>query len=102
MKLTAISSCQKFPLLSYRPSATLTIDTLTQLCLDLGDETAALVWNHHLSPRKPCVMSHNTHLTFANKTWLVPSHGNHPCHLHMSSKIPGTLFPHSNSDVINF
>jgi len=39
---------------------------------------------------------------FLTKTWLLPSHGNHSCHLHATSEIPRTLFPCLNSDVINF
>jgi len=40
----------------------------------------------------PCVMSHNTHVTISDKTWLLPSHGNHSCHLHATSEIPRTCF----------
>ena len=31
-----------------------------------------------------CVMSHNTHVTLADKLWLVLSHGSHPSHPHMN------------------
>src|SRR5882724_8954479 len=36
----------------------------------------------------------------ANKSQSVPSHSNHPCQFHKISKIPGTLVPCLNSDVI--
>src|SRR5882724_11161980 len=50
----------------------------------------------------PCVMSCNTHKKFADKFWPILDFSNHPCHLHMTSKIPGKKFPHSNSVVVNF
>src|SRR5882724_7229882 len=48
------------------------------------------------------VTSCNTHVTFADNIQLVPSRSNHPCHLHTTSEIPGTLLPHPNSEVIIF
>src|SRR5882724_6624981 len=51
-------------------------------------------------PSRVSVMSHNTHVTFADKLQLVPSCGTHYCHFHMTSKIPRTPIPHLNSDTI--
>src|SRR5882724_1373620 len=45
-------------------------------------------------------MSCNTHVSLAEKLWLVLSHSTHHCHFHMTSKIPETSVPCSKSAVI--
>ena len=39
------------------------------------------------------VRSQNTHMTFADKLWLVLSHSTHSWHSHTTSKIPRTPSP---------
>src|SRR5882672_1913051 len=37
-------------------------------------------------------MSHNTHVTSADKLWLLPSDSTHYCHTYTTPEIPGTQF----------
>src|SRR5882724_10603725 len=43
----------------------------------------------------------NTHITISDKFQPVPDPSNHPCHIHTTSEIPRTKFPHLSSVVIN-
>ena len=47
------------------------------------------------------IMSHNTHEPLLMNFWPVLDPSNQFCHIHMTSEIPGTKCPCSNSVIIN-
>jgi len=70
-----------------------------QYCLSLKT-TNRDEWGKNSSGVLGVMMFCNNDVAFADKLQLVPSHSTHCCHFRMTSKIPRTSIPHSNSNAI--